>query len=82
MNPEAWIALVGVALTGGSALVVISFKLGGLSQRVTQQEKDSDSLEQRVDGLDTWRIDMSGDVRVMRVLLENINGAINSRKSA
>lgn len=66
MTPESWIALLAVALTFATSLIVVSYKLGGLSQRV--------------DGLDEWRKDVSTDVKAMRNMLENISGAISARK--
>lgn len=80
MNPEAWIALVGLAITGGTALAVIAFRLGVLSNRVSQREKDADALAQRVTALDARTASIDVAMAAMRVLLENINVAVSGRK--
>lgn len=82
MTPAVWIALVGIALTGGTSLVAFAFKLGGLSQRVDTHDDDSAKLALRVETIEQWRLENSADVKVMRVLLENINAAINARKQS
>lgn len=81
MNANEWIALVGIALTGGTTLVIFAIKLGGALERIRQQETAQEKLADRVDILDAWRLDVSGDVKVMKALLENINTAVNARKT-
>jgi len=81
MNANEWIAFVAVTLTLGTALITVAYQLGRLSERVDTHEDDTEKLIVRVDAIEAWRGENSGDMKVMRVLLENINAALNGRKS-
>ena len=66
MTTEAWIALVSVALGGATSMMIVAYHLGRNAARV--------------DAIEKWKDEVSGDVKVMRALLENISGAIQARK--
>jgi membrane protein YqaA with SNARE-associated domain len=66
VSTEAWIALIGVALTGSTSMTLVAYYLGRLSQRV--------------DGLEEWRAEAKADLKIIRALLENLSGAINVRR--
>lgn len=66
MSTEAVIALVGVSAT-------ILGLLGGILYNSGRQSA-------RIDALDKFRDETVADLKAMRILLENINGAIGARK--
>lgn len=81
MTVEAWIALVGLAITSGTALCIISFRLGILSNRVFQREKEADALALRVTSVEKSQADTGANLLVIKALLDNINTAVNTRKA-